>query len=122
MPSPLRTEPGAGTRRPSILENAIELCGSPSCHDADPSLRDAMRKSGVSRSAVRNRQSGPPELLSAAEGQIEEICHELAVQTKRMKQLQEQAQELRTTLRLGRVHPEWNSADAGERTNRGGRR
>ena len=81
-----------------------------------------MRKSGVSRSAVRKeRQPGTPELLSAAEGQIEEICHELAVQTKRMKQLQEQAQELRTTLRLGRVHPDWDS-DAGEWTNRGGRR
>jgi hypothetical protein len=34
------------------------------------------------------------------EGQIEEIYHELAAQVKRMQRLQEQADELRTTLLL----------------------
>lgn len=59
-----------------------------------------MRKPGISRSGGRKqRQSGSPELSNTAEGQIEEMCHDLAVQIKRMKQLQEQAQELRTTLR-----------------------
>jgi hypothetical protein len=37
-----------------------------------------------------------PELL---EGQIAEICRDLAVQAKRMRQLQEQADELRTVIR-----------------------
>lgn len=59
-----------------------------------------MRKSGVSRSARRLQQPGPADLSGTVEGQIAEICHDLAVQAKRMKQLQEQAQELRTTLRL----------------------
>ena len=35
----------------------------------------------------------------AVEGHIEEICRDLAVQVKRMRQLQEQANELRTALR-----------------------
>jgi hypothetical protein len=33
------------------------------------------------------------------EGQIAEICRDLAVQTKRMRQLQEQADELRAVIR-----------------------
>jgi hypothetical protein len=43
-------------------------------------------------------------LPGALEGQIEEICRDLAVQVKRMRQLHEQADELRTVLRewLGR--------------------
>ena len=64
-------------------------------------LRDVMRKSGVSSSAGRKRQRpGAAELSSTVEGQIAEICHDLAVQAKRMKQLEQQAHELRTTLRL----------------------
>jgi hypothetical protein len=58
-----------------------------------------MRKSGVSHSARRKQRASAAE-LSAAEGQIEEICRDLAVQVKRMQQLQEQAHELRTTLLL----------------------
>lgn len=81
-----------------------------------------MRKSGVSRRAVRKqRQPSPPELPSSAEGQVEEICSDLAVQVKRMKQLQEQAQELRTTLRLW-TDPSGPDSEVRERTNREGRR
>ena len=59
-----------------------------------------MPKSGVSRGARRNRRSaGWAALPNALEGQIEEICRDMAVQVKRMRQLQEQADELRTTLR-----------------------
>ena len=59
-----------------------------------------MPKSGVSRGARRNRRSaGWAALPDALEGQIEEICRDMAVQVKRMRQLQEQADELRTTLR-----------------------
>jgi hypothetical protein len=59
-----------------------------------------MRKSGVSHNARRKQRPSPAELSGTAEGQIEEICRDLAVQVKRMQQLQEQAHELRTTLRL----------------------
>jgi polyhydroxyalkanoate synthesis regulator phasin len=39
------------------------------------------------------------ELPNTVEGQIEEICRDLAVQTKRMRQLHEQADELRRVIR-----------------------
>jgi hypothetical protein len=44
-------------------------------------------------------------LPNAVEGQLEEICRDLAIQTKRMRQLQEQADELRTVIRrwAGRI-------------------
>jgi hypothetical protein len=59
-----------------------------------------MPKSEVSRGARRKRSPvGRAEFPSALEGQIEEICRDLAVQVKRMRQLQEQAEEFRTTLR-----------------------
>lgn len=60
-----------------------------------------MPKSGVSRRTRRDQE--PPdraELAGVVEGQIEEIYHELAAQVKRMQRLQEQADELRTTLLL----------------------
>jgi hypothetical protein len=41
----------------------------------------------------------PDELPDVVEGQIAEICRDLAVQAKRMRQLQEQADELRTAIR-----------------------
>jgi len=50
------------------------------------------------------------EFPSALEGQIEGICRDLAVQVKRMRQLQEQADELRATLH------EWAGADSFART------
>lgn len=59
-----------------------------------------MPRSEVSRDARRTqRRPGRAELPDAVEGQLEEICHDLAVQVKRMRQLQEQADELRTALR-----------------------
>jgi hypothetical protein len=81
----------------------------PRCHDVDPiiKLRDAMPKSGVSRGARRNRSSaGWAALPNDLEGQIEEICRDMAVQVKRMRQLQEQTDELRTTLREWAGGPE----------------
>lgn len=45
-----------------------------------------MPKSGVSRGARRNRRSaGWAALPNALEGQIEEICRDMAVQVKRMR-------------------------------------
>jgi hypothetical protein len=59
-----------------------------------------MPKSEVSRDARRKqRRRNGTEMPDAVEGQIEEICHDLAVQVKRMRQLQEQADEFRTSLR-----------------------
>jgi hypothetical protein len=58
-----------------------------------------MPKSEVLRSARRKpSRVGRAEFPSTLEGQIEEICRDLTVQVKRMRQLQEQAYELRTTL------------------------
>jgi hypothetical protein len=60
------------------------------------------------------------ELPTVVEGQITEICRDLAVQVKRMRQLQDQADELRTVIR------EWAGGFEAESPrgspNRGGRR
>jgi hypothetical protein len=73
---------------------------TPRCDDAEDELRDAMPKSGVSRGARRNRSSAEGATLqNAVEGQIEEICRDISVQVKHMRQLQDQADELRTMLR-----------------------
>jgi hypothetical protein len=79
-----------------------------------------MQTSGVSWNARRKqRRPGLAELSDTVQGQIEEICHDLAVQVKRMKQLQEQAQELRSTVRL-RAAPSGADSELREPTNRGG--
>ena len=51
-------------------------------------------------SAARRRQGRrrPAVMPDAIEGHIVEICHDLAVQVKRMRQLQEQADELRVVI------------------------
>jgi hypothetical protein len=59
-------------------------------------------------------------LPNAVEGQIAEICRDLAVQAKRLRQLQEQADELRTVIRQWAGESEPDSY--GEPANRGGRR
>ena len=62
-------------------------------------MLDAMPKPAVivraSRGHVRRRPAGLPNVL---EGQIAEICRDLAVETKRMRQLHEQADELRRAI------------------------
>ena len=59
-----------------------------------------MPKSAVLH-AARKRQGRlrRAELPNVIEGQIAELCRDLAVQTKRMRQLQEQADELRAVIR-----------------------
>jgi len=52
---------------------------------------------GAARRTQRRRR--PAELADAIEGQIAEICRDVAVQVKRMRQLQEQADELRVVIR-----------------------
>ena len=65
-----------------------------------PVQGSAMLKSGNSnRARTQQRSLRRAELPAAVEGQIEEICRDLAVQAKRMRQLQEQADELRTVIR-----------------------
>jgi hypothetical protein len=61
---------------------------------------DAMPKSEVTGAARRTREDRlRDELPSAVEGQVAELCRDLDVQAKRMRQLQEQADELRTVIR-----------------------
>ena len=74
----------------------------------------------VSPARQKQRRRGPALLPNAVEGQIVEICRDLAVQVKRMRQLQEQADELRVVIR------EWASPSEPtsnrESVNRAGRR
>ena len=70
----------------------------------------AMPKSVAARR--RQGQLRPAELSNALEGQIAEICRDLAEQVKRMRQLKEQADELRAVIL------EWASPSDRERTNR----
>ena len=59
-----------------------------------------MPKSEVVSAAQRRQgRRGPAELPDGVEGQVAEICRDLAVQVKRMRQLQEQADELRVVVR-----------------------
>ena len=77
-----------------------------------------MLKSRVVGSVWRRQGRRPPaELLNAVEGRIIEICRDLAVETKRMRQLQEQADELRKVIRQWAAHsdPDATSASRGER-------
>ena len=59
-----------------------------------------MPKSAVAVRAVRRHaQPRRAELPNVVEGQIAEICRDLAVEAKRMRQLEEQANELRMVIR-----------------------
>jgi hypothetical protein len=59
-----------------------------------------MPKSGLVRAARRRQVPRPTvEMPGHVLGQVEEMCHEVAVQLKRMRQLQDQADELRTGIR-----------------------
>lgn len=71
---------------------------------------------GARRSFRRLRSANVPD---AVEGQIAEICRDLAIQAKRMRDLQEQADELRMLIRqwTGRSEP-----DSRQPSSRGGRR
>ena len=62
---------------------------------------DAIPRPGVVDSVRRRarRQRRSAELPNAVEGQIAEICRDLDVQAKRMRQLHEQADELRRVIR-----------------------
>lgn len=65
---------------------------------------------GAARRTQRRRR--PAELSDAIEGHIAEICRDVAVQVKRMQQLQQQTDELRVVIR------EWarESEPASDRT------
>ena len=53
----------------------------------------------VPRAPRRHARPRPAELPNVVEGQIAELCRDLAVEAKRMRQLQEQADELRRVIR-----------------------
>ena len=74
--------------------------------------KDAMPKSPVVRRASRSHGRPRPAELPNIEGQIAELCRDLAVEAKRMRQLQEQAEELRRAIRHTAGHGE---ADATSR-------
>jgi hypothetical protein len=53
----------------------------------------------LDRAPRRRARRLTAELVSTVEGQIAEICRDLDVQAKRMRELHEQADELRTVIR-----------------------
>jgi hypothetical protein len=59
-----------------------------------------MPKSGLAVGARRKRERRFVELTNAIEGQIAELCRDLAVEAKRLRQLQEQADELQRAISL----------------------
>jgi hypothetical protein len=69
---------------------------------------------------LRHGRVRSADLPNAVEGQIAEICRDLAVHVKGMRQLQEQADELRTVIRQWAGGAEVDSPRG--QTNRGGRR
>lgn len=79
-----------------------------------------MPKAEVLGRAPRKRaQRRTAELSNTVEGQIAELCRDLAVQAKRMRELREQADELRTVIRQWAGQSE---ADLPHSVNREGRR
>ena len=80
----------------------------------------SMLKSDVVRGARRTLGRRAVQLPNAVEGQIAEFCRDLAVEAKRMRQLQEQADELRMAIQqwIGQAEPDTD----GEPANRAGRR
>ena len=67
-----------------------------------------MPKSAVAGRRLRKHERPPPPEFPVVEGQITEMCRDLAVEAKRMRQLQEQADELRRVIRqwAGGVEPD----------------
>jgi len=66
-----------------------------------------MPKSAVVGPASRRRaRPRLDELTETLEGQIAEICRDLALQTKRIRQLHDQAEDLRRSLRQWARHQE----------------
>ena len=80
--------------------------------------KDAMLKPAVVRRASRRQVT--PEPAEVVEGQIAEICRDLAVEAKRIRQLQDQADELRTAIRQWASQSELSSDP--RPANRGGQR
>ena len=80
-----------------------------------------MPKSAVARRGLRKHERPrPAESPDVVEGQITEICRDLAVQAKRLRQLQEQADELRSVIR--RWAGGFEAYSPRGSTSRGGRR
>ena len=77
-----------------------------------------MLKPAVVRRASRRQVT--PEPAEVVEGQIAEICRDLAVEAKRIRQLQDQADELRTAIRQWASQSELGSDP--RPANRGGQR
>lgn len=65
-----------------------------------------MPKSPVAgRRPRRNERPPPAKLPNVVEGHLAEICRDLALETKRMRQLQEHADQLREIIRQWAAHP-----------------
>src|SRR5688572_1376881 len=89
---------GCLVRRSARVVGLYDIRGRP--RRSGSVLREAMAKAQVVIAARRTRRRRrPAELSDAIEGQVAEICRDVAVQVKRMRRLQEQADELRGVIR-----------------------
>ncbi len=67
------------------------------------------KRTVVGRASRGHGTPRPAEVPNVIEGHIAEICRDLAVQAKRIRQLQEQADELRMVIRQWAGHSEAHS-------------
>lgn len=63
------------------------------------------------RASTRQVKPRLAQLPNVVEGQVEEICRDLAVEAKHMRQLQEQADELRRVIRQWGAHSQSRSCE-----------
>jgi hypothetical protein len=68
------------------------------------------KPAAAGRASRRHARPRLPALPSVVEGQMVELCRDLAVEAKRMRRLQDQADELRTVFR------QWVGQFAADRT------
>ncbi len=78
-----------------------------------------LKPEGFVRARRNFRRLRSADLPDAVEGQIAEICRDLAIQAKRMRDLQERADELRMVIHQWARRSE---PDSHQPANRGGRR
>ena len=67
------------------------------------------KSAGLGAASRRHVRPRSAELPNVIEGQIAELCRDLAVEGKRMRQLQEQADELRMVIRQWAGHSDARS-------------
>ena len=69
------------------------------------------KHTAVDRASRGNGRSRPADLPSVVEGQVAELCRDLAIEARRVQTLQGQADDLRKTIRQWIVQCEDSKGD-----------